>query len=751
MEDNTKIEASITPIAEIYYSHDSKWGTYIVSSSTPISQFKEDTFNGDLQYRGKMSGNMQLLDLGMVYKVTGTMVNHPKYGWSIKPSNILPDIKMPIDKQRDFLRSVLTHNQANTLLTEYPNIIEMIMESSKKGITEVSKMGIDFSKLKGITENNFVGIKDKIVDNFVLADILALLSPLGITYASIKTISNAESNPFLLKEKLVENPYILMRIKGMGFKKVDGIALKLNPSLINSKFRAITCIRYLLQEVGNNEGHVWVDMKRIYKQFIDNTPQCKEIFLEVIEEQNKHPTFLHVEGNRIGLQSRYKVELEIRDYIKSICSTEPNTIITDKHIDKGIKTANKEQGFEYDEYQTNIIKESVKNKLVVITGSAGSGKTSLTRGILNIFKEANMRIQCCALSAKATKVIEKNTGFPAYTLHRAFKINENKKPDEKDIILSCDVLLIDECSMVNSQLINYALSHIQPSTIVVCVGDDKQLPPIGYGNVLRDILANRKLLNSSSYNICIQQLEKIYRQADDSGIVHDANIIRNNKYPFETLKSKMVTGKLKDMFYIFMNNSDDIYKEALSKYLAIVENKSADDVIMLCPVKTNGKVCAENFNQEIQNILVGDRPYINFGNSKFHEGAKIMQTQNDYDRMVFNGEEGYIKSVSKDECIVQFNGKDFEDKYTRADLDNIQLAYCSSVHRSQGSGYKIVIYVMDNNAYMLLDSCLLYTGITRAEKKCMVIANPNSFNICIEKNKQINRQTYLIDMLKEIK
>lgn len=731
-------------VKEFFYNEDSSWGSYKIETESSIPYFKfavKNSFsklnNGG--YEGSISGNMQKLEENVEYIVKGCLNKHQKYGYSIEPTYILPTIPKTRSQQESFLRSLITPKQADTLLQEYPNIVQNVMDGNCE---------IDFSKLKGITNNNFVDIKNKILENFVIADILSVLSPVGITFKMIKKITENISNPILLKQKLLENPYMLTSIDGLGFKKVDDIALKINPELKVSKFRAVSYMKYSLNEAGNNDGHLWLKEQTFKNNFFDNVPECEQFYEEIMKEQIEKSTFLHVENKEIGLKQRYEIESNIFDRLVVIGNAKCGYDITEEHLLNGISIANKEQGFCYDEEQTNNIKQCCKSKVIVLSGLAGSGKSTLARGILNVFKQANMSISCCALSARAGIVIKESTGFDASTIHRLFKIGMTEDDEAKDGFLQTDVLLIDEASMVNSYLLNNILSHTRNDTVVIIVGDDKQLPAIGYGSALRDLLSNGNNLKKLGCSIFFKRLNKIYRQAEKSGIIHDANIIRENKCPFDKIKNKMITGELKDMFYMFFNDCNDIHKEAINRYMSSVAKDGIENISMITPVKESGINCAKAFNEEIQELLLPDKPFVKYGDKKFREGAKVMQIRNDYDRNVFNGTEGYMISIEEKSCLIDFDGKIQE--YSKSNLGDIQLSYCKSVHKMQGDSKQKIICVMDNSSSRMLDSCLLYTALTRAKKSCMVISTPYSFDSCIKHNKQIDRQTYLSKFLKNI-
>lgn len=666
-------------ISERFYNNN--WGVYVFKTKTQLPHSKP-IYGG---YEVTISGAMQQLEYGEEYEVHATLTEHKKYGYSYKPSNVIPQTPTTFESQRKFLESIFTQNQANTILEKYPNIVQDVIDG---------KDDIDFSQLKGITENNWYKLRQKIIENFVIADILVMLSPLGITFNMITKLCNHYDNPHLLKQDIKNNPYVLTKIKGLGFHKIDKLAIKMNPKLINSKQRMMSFVEYFLTEIANSEGHTWVYIDDLKNEIDNFVPESNQYFDTVLREQldaNNKAKVFYVDDERIGKYHYYQMEKNTFDYLYDRNNTKSSINVTEEHIKKGIAQANAFQGFEYDEEQIKIINDIVSGEkgVHVITGYAGASKTTILRGVLNVFKEAGAAISTCALSAKASIVIKESTGFPSSTIHRLLGAKFDGFNFNKENPLRTDVLVLDEASMANVYLFESLIQATTHDTTIIIVGDSGQLPPIGYGNVLKD------LIDMNNKDICVvHRLTKIYRQAMDSGVVTDANKIRQGKIPFKLpFKQKIISGKNNDMIYAFFNDNESIHKLAIQSYIKMANNEGVDNVVLAVPRKDTVINSAQKFNNEIQDILLKDeKKMIQVGNKVFKKGAKVMQVSNDYNIGAFNGETGIvsnIESTTENDVVTTIDFGDKTINYTisgnvekqMGTLFDVELAYAMTVHK----------------------------------------------------------------------
>ena len=744
-EQDIQYEFEATVICERYFNEDSSWGVYVIDVDKDkfniphLTEYKTfEYFDGqdNKQYQTILVGNTVQLIIGQKYKITAKLKLNAKYrSWQYEPISIISTKPKTQDEQQKFLESIVTKNQAKTLIENYPNIVDDVINGTDN---------VDISKLHGIGKTTYSQIKNKILDNFVISDILVLLQPLGITFNMIKKLLKEESNPALLKQKLIDNPYIMTKIKGFGFKTVDALALKLNPNVRLSKQRTYAFIIYYLKDIGENVGHTWVRENVLESAVINNINECIDIYHDIIKLEKQKNVILYFEDDKVGLAKYHELESNIFNILVSLNNYSKSFKV---NIEDGIQEAEKEQGFNFSDEQNQIIRRAFENNVTIISGRAGTGKTSISRAILKIYKNANYRIGACALSAKAAQRITEATGFPASTIHRMLSWQgEGGFTYNHFNPLQYDVILLDEASMVNVPIFYALLSAIREGSRVIICGDDKQLPPIGYGNVFGDLIQKPDIFN-------VNQLTHVHRQAEKSGILSDANKIREGIYPIKRPELKIVSGELKDMVYMFRDNREALRNLAIKTYLKSIQEDGMDNVVIITPRKQNCINSTVEINKIIQNALISkDTEYMKYGDKIFKLGAKVIQRKNNYDKNVFNGEIGYIKKiwnegkVTKFEVDYKMNNEIKTIDYTKSELDQIDLAYALTTHLSQGSGYKTVIVIIDNTHYTLLDTCLLYTAITRAKKRCLLVAEPSAFKKCLNTNKSIVRQTWLKDM-----
>lgn len=733
------------PVTERFYSEDSSYGVFVFHTKDNIPKYDdvpENTFDSELYAKNnKMSvlaGNMQQLYLGVEYEVTATLEYNAKYkSYQYKPKIVTATKPKSEQQQKCFLKSVVSEKQAETLLEHYPNIVQDIVAGNDN---------VDVSILKGIGDKTYAKIKEKVLDNYVISDILVLLQPLGVTFSKIKKLISNEPNPSLLKEKLINNPYIMLEIKGFGFKTVDQLALKLNPEIKVSSKRTYAFINYFFSDMGNNQGHTWTTVDNLECAIRDNINECMETFHKIIDSEREIEKVLHFEGDKVGLLRYYENEKNIFNILNSLQSYK-SLKVSKKDIDDGILQSEKDQGFPLTEEQRELVTKSMNHNVVIVTGSAGTGKTSVSRAILNVYKKANYSISCCALSAMAAQRIIEATGFQASTIHRLLGYNSTGFMYNYENPLDCDVLFVDECSMINAYIFYSVVCAVKEGKKIVLCGDNKQLPPIGYGNVFNDLLYK-------SEEFTVLRLTKVLRQAEDSGILMDANKIRKGIYPIGQPELKIINGKLKDMIYMFRDTREGMTRIAINTYMKSIQEDGMDNVAIIVPRRKNCENSTDEINKKIVDLVCNKmEKSVRFGNKTFYVGSKVTQMDNNYDKNVFNGEIGYITKIEevtdeneKNVYITVKYSMNNETKYVvyqRKELDQIDFAYALTVHKTQGQSIKTVIIIIDMTHYTLLDTCLLYTAITRAKKRCLLLSEPKAFKMCMENNKSKTRNTWL--------
>lgn len=740
MENETYKFEAIAEYEKFYADNDSFYGAYNMSVATELPHAK--IYNGfsidgeeNKKYFINLAGKMQRLYLGCKYKIEAKLEFSKKYNcWQYTPTDIKTLKPTTKEDTKSFLDSIINESQADILIEAYPNIIEMVL----------SEEDIDLSKTKGIKDKTFEKIKEKIINSYGMSDLLIMLQPLGITLKTIQKIKMLDNNVEVIKQKIEENPYILTKIKGLGFKKVDGIAMKINPKIRISKERVIAFLIYYFEELGSKSGDTLCNIKSLDSEISNIIPECMDIYKEFLEINKSNDKLLHIEDDCVGLKRYYRNEFAILNILNKIDTY--STDLSDE-IDYNLILNNTQKriGFDFTEEQINAITSTLSHGVTIITAKSGSGKTTSINGIIDIYKD-KCKMSLCSLSAKASRRMTEATGYQADTIHKLLGYGKSEDTHQEflynaEFPLDTDIVIVDEASMINVDIFLSLLRAIKPTGKVIIVFDSEQLPPIGYGNIATDLL-------QSDFNIC--KLTKVHRQALKSGILVDGNKIRGQVSPIKQPSLKEIHGELNDMCYMFRNDRKQIRDIMIKQYLKSINDVGIENCAIIIPRKQDCINSTKEINILIQNELI-KHPYgLNRGDVTFKKGARIINKVNDAEKGVINGELGYITSIyekvednkKKEFFTVKFDNNDKVVEYSKADLSDIELGYAISIHASQGSEYNTVIVGIDNTHYSLLSSNLLYTAVTRAKKRCLLACEPNAFQTCIRK-KSNRRRTWL--------
>lgn len=489
--------------------------------------------------------------------------------------------------------------------------------------------------------------------------------------------------------------------------------------------------------------------KRAYKEYFTTSKADADFIQFVFSALGYRASIL--EDNRFGKPYQTCGKHYIR---KSVCyrvsKIKNNTACLnhDKRLDHTktkIENYKTKDGYEYCFTVPSHMLVLRRNNRIFITGNCG--KTSISRAILKAYQNNHYSIISCALSAMAAKRISEASGYTAATIHRTLGAQGiNKFTYNKDNPLIADVVFIDEASMINAKLFWDLLQAISDKTRIIISGDHKQLPPIGYGNIFSDVIDT---LNSKY--VC--KLSKVMRQAAMSGILSDANLIRENINPItEVMQPKLIHGELQDMYYLFRDNRQRLFDIAVKTFVKSVGTDGIDNVVIITPRRKDCLNSAVELNIKIQDELIpSTEPSITCQDIEYRKGAKVMQIVNNYDENVFNGEIGFITDIKSENngkktvmvASVDFGGGKVID-YLQTEMAQLDLAYAVTVHKIQGSGIKTVIGIIDNSHYKLLDNCILYTLLTRAKKRCLLLAEPTAFNQCIRTSHN-RRNTWIME------
>lgn len=646
------------------------------------------------------------------------------------------------------------------------SIIEFLSSELFKGIGKtiakriVNKLGNDaFEKIlndksvllniKGMNPKLANNIYDVLVINIESEKIIRYLIKNGFGTKVAKDIFNKYKQNTL--NYLNENPYILIDgIFGIGFKKADNFALSIDYDM-NSTNRIQAAIKYVFEEYCFNEGFTFIYKEQILNQtktFLNEnkiTLSNEEIInnLNILNTNKK----IIIEDGKYYLPNLYNAENNIAKKIKSIIKNN-NDKYDESLIYEYIDEIEKENNISYTNKQKEAIISSLNNNITILTGGPGTGKTTVVNGIilayikLNNYKKSNItnNIALVAPTGRAAKRLEETTNCNASTIHRllGYQISGFPTFDEHNK-LGCKLVVCDESSMVDTLLCANLLKALKNDVKIVFVGDENQLPSVGPGEVLKD------LIFSSSINTI--KLDKIYRQSKNSSIIKLAYDVNQ-----QVISNDLLT-KQNDRNFIACSNEMILENIQFIVSNAINKGFSIDTIQVLVPMY-KGMVGINNINNYLQSALnpinENQKEFTHY-NKIYRLGDKVIQLVNNPTDNVMNGDIGYIKHIynnKKDDnirLVIDFDGN--EVKYTDTMIDNISLAYCISIHKSQGSEFDIVVLVLSKSYSIMLRKKLIYTAITRAKKYLILVGDVKAFEIAVNNTKEIKRQTTLQNRL----
>ena len=529
-----------------------------------------------------------------------------------------------------------------------------------------------------------------------------------------------------------ENPYRLADdIWGIGFRTADIIAGKMGYG--TERFaRLRSGIMYALNQLAD-EGHCYGTREQVLKAATVLLSVDEALLVMTLDEMVRQRDVIietEDESEAIYLQPFYFSETGTAKRLASILrGTRSFRIQTEGLLDR----VQKKTGMQYDEIQQQAILAAVQNKVLVLTGGPGTGKTTTTMGIIAAYREAGARILLAAPTGRAAKRLSETTGMEAKTIHRLLEV----KPPEgyernQENPLEGDVLIVDECSMIDLMLMYNLLKAIPDDMTLILVGDVDQLPSVGAGNVLSDII--------TSGCVPVIKLERIFRQAQGSRIIMNAHRI-NKGHAID------ISGGRNSDFFFAAKATPEEAADIIVKY--VTENLpryyQADpirDIQVLTPMQ-RGVIGAMNLNQRLQEALNPTRTLLRRGGTEYRLHDKVMQIRNNYTKEVYNGDIGFITNVDMEEreLTVSFEGRDVT--YDATELDELILSYACTIHKSQGSEYPIVVMPFMMTHYIMLQRNLLYTGVTRAKKILVLVGEKKAISYAIRNNKAVERNTRL--------
>ena len=697
-------------------------------------------------------GTFSVISEGMYLKLRGEYVDHPTYGVQMKVESFEEQAPEDIQSIERYLGSGAIKGIGAALAAR---IVRRFKEDTFRIIEEEPER---LAEIKGISERKAMEISSQVEEKRELRQAMIFLQKYGISInLAVKIYHKYGTEIYSI---LQENPYRLADdIQGVGFKIADEIASRVGIRT-DSDFRIRSGIQYALQQA-SGEGHTYLPKEELTKR----TARLLEIEPEYIE---KHYMDLAMERKIILKETNGIVKIFASSYYLMEANTAAMLAELDirydvpvREMEDRIRRIEDSSGMELDELQKQAVQEAVQNGLFVLTGGPGTGKTTTINTIIRYFELEGMDIYLAAPTGRAAKRMSETSGYEAKTIHRMLELNggvEETAGFERNESnpLEADVVIVDEMSMVDISLMHSLLKAIVPGTRLILVGDANQLPSVGPGSVLRDII------ESGKYQVV--RLNKIFRQASQSDIVVNAHKINEGK-------EVILDNKSRDFFFLKRYDADviisvviQLIKQKLPKYV----DAKPFDIQVLTPMR-KGLLGVERLNQILQQYLnpkdtkkaeheVGDRI--------FREGDKVMQIKNNYQLEwevrskyglaidkglgVFNGDMGIVRQIND---FAQTVTVEFEEgkmvEYAYKGLDELELAYAITIHKSQGSEYPAVVIPLLNGPKMLMNRNLLYTAVTRARKCVTLVGDETVFEQMEHNVTEQVRYSGLIDRIWE--
>ena len=739
---------TVIPKKELFYNED--FGIYVVDV------IKTYHASEDLDSVITIKGNMPKLIIGKEYSAVFKEEDDKRFGKQYVISRIyFEKIELDEEGKRTFLETLFTQNQVESMYETLEDPYEALVNKDYEKLVTI----------KGVGFKNAALWSQRVQENVFLAQIYTDLAEYDLSYTMAKKIIDHYKSAELVIQKIKDNPYSLCEVSGIGWKKADAIALRggIDPFC---EQRVGAFILYYLKTRGE-DGSSYINSQELMDGIIENIgEEVSDYTIATAIHDMEDKLWYSDDKNYIGLKRFYNLEEKIAKELIRIRDADPYINIPPDWKDI-IKHKEKVQGWDYTNEQLAGIETALKENIVLIHGYAGVGKSSLVDALLAVL--SNYEIEICAFSGKAAarvgelahrdgKTIHRLLGYPNGTGKNMFLYHDENP-------LSADIIVVDEVSMIGGSLFYYLLRAVKSGAKIILLGDRGQLEAIGECKVASDII--------DSGEIPTVWLQKIHRQAQKSAIITESIAIRTgNQIIPKDFVGVETRGELQDLILdCYSDKSNTYYKgmQYFAEYMA--KNKyGIMDIQLLTPVKKNGDASVWIFNQALQEVYNPESPdkkqiLIHVSKDKdyfLREGDKVINTQNCYkviniDDMsitsIFNGNMGIVEEIGEDEdgsfATINFEGIG-RIQLSGKELKAIELGYAITVHKYQGSQAKVVIVAIDFNSYILLSRELLYTAITRASEKCVLIAQNSALRFAVTQEKTSQKLTHLCNLLKSL-
>jgi exodeoxyribonuclease V alpha subunit len=676
-------------------------------------------------------GNLAAVNPGETLRVTGRWVVDRRFGEQFKVESYLSVTPSTLAGIERYLGSGLIKGMgpimARRLMEQFGLQTLDIIDSEPHRLLEIEGIGeVRLEKIKAAWKEQR-GIKE----------VMIFLQGHGVGLGCAAKIYKEYNDKAISVVR--QNPYRLANdVYGIGFKTADRIARSLGIDR-KSQIRAEAGILHILSEL-TEQGHVYYPKDELFEKTISVLEVDRENItagLTALESKGK----VVVDGKSVYLNELYIAEKEVAQKLRDLVDAPRISLPVDT---KGTITwIQRETGIDLAERQKVAIEKATKNKVLVVTGGPGTGKTTIVNSIIRILERMRVRISLAAPTGRAAKRLSEATGREGKTIHRLLEYSPKDKVFRRDEenTLRADAVIVDEASMIDMLLMNHLLKAIPSHAMLMLIGDVDQLPAVGPGNVLKEII--------NSQMVEVVTLNEVFRQTEGGLIVLNAHRVNTGRFPSAARESE----QLSDFYFVERDGPEDVLKTIRDLCFKRIPQKfgldSLDDVQVLSPMH-KGIIGVGNLNHELQALLNPYGKHIAKGARRFRVNDRVMQVKNNYEKEVYNGDVGRIVGVDEEEGIITVRYEGRLVNYTYSELDELVLAYAISVHKSQGSEYPAVIIPVVPQHYVMLQRNLLYTGITRGERLVVLVGSKKAVYMAIKNDRVQLRYSNLQKRMTEL-
>jgi exodeoxyribonuclease V alpha subunit len=703
--------------------------------------------NGFTIARVKVHGKRDLVTIvgilmtpipGEILKLRGEWANHPKFGEQFKVVEFETKVPATVYGIQKYLGSGLIKGLGPVMAKR------IVRKFGKKTLDIIENEINQLAHVDGIGKKRISMIKNAWDDQKEIRDVMIFLQAHSVSSGYAAKIFKEYGNRSISVVK--ENPFRLATdIFGIGFVTADRISEKLGfPK--DSVQRIEAGILYVLHQL-SDEGHVYYPYEKLILKSREILGVEREVIVKalgtlavdrkiVFEDLNNGVEEFRENNKAVYLAKFHLSETGIANRLKTLALSPKS--IRNIDSDKAIDWVQKQLSITLAKNQISAVRSSLKKKVMVITGGPGTGKTTIINAILKVFSRLKVGILLAAPTGRAAKRMSETTGIEARTIHRLLEFSFAKGGFQKNEKrpLNCDLLVVDEASMIDTILMYHLLKAVASHATLILVGDVNQLPSVGAGNILKDIIESKV--------VPVARLNEIFRQAKESRIIVNAHKINQGIIPsFET---SHLQDQNNDFYFIQQEDPGKVLEIILELVKVRIPQRfgfdSVDDIQVLTPMH-KGVTGAGNLNKELQEMLNPGSEGVIRGDRNYRVNDKVMQVRNNYDKDVFNGDIGRITQIYSEnqQLVISFDGR--EITFDFSDLDEIVLAYAVSVHKSQGSEFPAVVIPVLTQHYILLQRNLIYTAVTRGQKLVVMVGTRKALTIGVKNDRTKKRFTYL--------